>query len=124
DAVTDGRIASGAIDDPRLPDRSAVVQRIFVRRPLRLGCYVREAVRAGGAPGADLPRVEHDHPPERLRGPPGSAAVHPRGVVAVPRLLRRTGRARRAGETQGRIVRLSGRDAVQGGVCVRRTETS
>ena len=38
---------------------------------------VREAVRAGGAPGADLPRVEHDRPPERLRGQSGGPAVHP-----------------------------------------------
>jgi hypothetical protein len=59
-------IQHGAIDDQRLPDRPAVVQRIPVRCSLRLGCYVREAVRAGGAPGADLPRVEHGHPPERL----------------------------------------------------------
>ena len=51
-------------------------------------------------------------------GDPGSAAVHPRGVAAVPRLRRRAGRARGAGETQGRAGRLSGRDAVQGGVCV------
>ncbi len=44
--------------------------------PLRLGRDVREAVWAGRVSGADLPRVEHDRPSERLRGPTGGAAVH------------------------------------------------
>ena len=47
-------------------------------------------------------------------GRPGGAAVHPRGVAAVPRLRRRAGRAGGAGETQGRAGRLPGRHAVQG----------
>ena len=59
-----GGVASGAVDDPWLSDRSAVVQRVPVRCPLRLGCGVREGVRAGCASGADLPRVEHDRSPQ------------------------------------------------------------
>ena len=43
--------------------------------------------------GADLPRVEHHRAPQRLRGQPGGAPVHPGGVAAVPRLRRRPGRA-------------------------------
>ena len=45
DAVADRREASGAVDDPRLPDRSAAVQRVPDRRPVRLGGGVREGVR-------------------------------------------------------------------------------
>ena len=46
----------------------------------------------GTLPGADLPRVEHDRAPQRLRGQPGGPAVHPGGAAAVPRLRRRPGR--------------------------------
>ena len=83
-------------------------------------------VRAAGAPGADLPRVEHDRPPQRLRGRSGSAPVHPRGVAAVPRLRRRAGRARGAGKRKGALAAY--RDAtlfkVVYGWGLRRTETS
>src|SRR6266540_3182550 len=37
DGVVDRRKPPGAVDDPRLPDRSAAVQRVPHRRPLRLG---------------------------------------------------------------------------------------
>ena len=114
DADADRRAASGAVDDPRLPDRSAAVQRVPDRRPLRLGGGVRGGSSGRRASGADLPRVEHDRAPERLRGQPGGPAVHPRGVAAVPGLRRRAGRPRGAGETQGRAGRLPGRHAVQG----------
>ena len=55
DAVADRRAASGAVDDPRLPDRAAAVQRVPHRRSLWLGGGVRAGVRAGDAPGGDLP---------------------------------------------------------------------
>ena len=55
DAVAGRRAAPGPLDDPRLPDRPAAVQRVPHRRALRLGCGVREGVRAGEASGAGLP---------------------------------------------------------------------
>ena len=85
--------APGAVDDPRLPDRSSAVQRVPHRRPLRLGGGVRGGVRR--VPGADLPRVEHHRAPERLRGQPGGPAALARGAAAVPGLRRRPGRAGR-----------------------------
>lgn len=42
-----------ALDDPRLPDGPAAVQRVHHRRPLRLGVGVRGGVRH--VPDADLP---------------------------------------------------------------------
>ena len=68
----------------------------------------------GDVPGADLPRVEHDRAPERVRGQPGGPAVHPGGAAAVPGLRRRSGRPGGAGEAQGGAGRLPGRHAVQG----------
>ena len=83
---------------------------------VRLGGGVRGGVRPRAAPGGDLPRVEHDRAPQRLRGRPGGAAVHPRGDAAVPGLRRRAGRAGGERQAEGGSGGLPGRDLVQGHV--------
>ena len=64
--------------------------------------------------GADLPRVEDDRAPERLRRQPaGTAAVTP-GATTLPGLRRRPGGACRYVTAERVIGRLPGRHLVQG----------
>ena len=55
DAVAFGGATPGALDDPGLPDGPAAVQRVRLRRPVRVGGGMREGVRAREVPSAGLP---------------------------------------------------------------------
>ena len=94
----DGVAAVGGsvtFNDPLLPELVGDVHGVHLRSPLPLGERVRGPLR--GAPGADLPRVEHRRSRRRLRGRPGSTPVHPRRAAGVLRSHRRRGRASRSG---------------------------
>ena len=110
----DSRGASGAVDDPRLPDRAAVIQRVSLRRPLRLDCSVRETFGTGNHPVPichEWNTITHLNDYE---GRPEARAFTRAEIAAVPRLRRRSGRARCSGETQRGPRRLSRRDNLQG----------
>ncbi len=53
--TSERRLAPGSVDDPRLSDGPAAVQRVPVRRPLRVGSRLREGIRSRVSSGAGLP---------------------------------------------------------------------